>query len=257
MRAAHPPAAAHRAVVTGAARGIGRAVVERLIADGFAVSMWDNDDEELARVAARLERAGAGIHTATVDVRNASEIEDAVAGARTAIGSPDVLVNNAGVLGARGPALDMPIDNWHRVLDVNLTGALLCSRAVVPAMRDAGWGRVVNIASIAGREGRADNAPYAASKAGLISLTKSLGLELAHDGVLVNCVTPGPADTAIVPATDPEHHGRLLDQLVAMMPMGRLLRAEEVAELVAWLSSPSCSFSTGAVFDISGGRSAG
>ncbi|QJY48866.1 SDR family NAD(P)-dependent oxidoreductase [Pseudonocardia broussonetiae] len=244
-----------RAVVTGAARGIGLAVAERLLGDGCAVSLWDRDAEALAAAGRALGPDGGRVHTAVVDVADEAGVAAAAAGTAAAIGAPDVLVNNAAVPATRGSVLALPMADWDRALAVNLTGALLCARALVPAMRDAGWGRVVNIASIAGKEPRPLTAQYGASKAALISLTKSLGAELAASGVLVNAITPGPAETALWNVDGPEHRRRMIEENTALAPIGRLLCVEEVAELAAWLSSPACSYSAGAVFDISGGRS--
>lgn len=172
-----------------------------------------------------------------------------------AIGEVSILVNNAGMLGPVARTLDVEIDDWRRILDVNLTGAFLCVRALVPAMQQAGKGRVVNIASIAGKHTNANGAAYGASKAGLISLTKSLARELAKTGVLVNCVTPSVFESTILDHMEPVQKQRILDALGSKAPMGRILRADEVAAMVAWLSSDACSYSTGAIFDLSGGRS--
>lgn len=242
------------AVVTGGARGIGRAVGRKLLESGARVSLWDLDPQPLEEAAAAFAESGLNVHTAVVDVSNETDVNRAAQKSVSELGQVDVLVNNAGILGGRGSGLDMPLAAWSRALDVNLTGALLCIRALVPAMRERGWGRVVNMASIAGKEARPDAPHYAASKAGLISLTRSIGQELAASGVLVNAVTPGPAQTDIWAAQDGEHLQHLVDDSIARVPIARLLEVDEVAELTAWLCSNACTYSAGAVFDISGGR---
>lgn len=245
-------ASAHRAVITGAGRGIGLAIAERLLADDCAVSLWDRDPDALADAEKALDDDR--VHTSVVDVSAEAGVATATSQTTAAIGAPDILVNNAAVPATRGSALELPMTDWDRALAVNLTGALLCVRALVPRMRDGGWGRVVNVASIAGKEPRPITAQYGASKAALISLTKSLGSELAASGVLVNAVTPGPVETALWNVDGPEHRQRMIEENTALAPIGRLAGVEEIAELVAWLASPSCTYSAGAVFDVSGGR---
>jgi len=216
------------AVVTGGAQGIGAAIVERLEACGAKVTVWDLDA------------------TPRVDVSNPLSIADALRG----LGKIDVLVNNAGIAGLNKPTVDYPIEEWERVLRVNLTSQFLCCRAVAPRMVAAGYGRIVNIASIAGKEGNPNAVAYSASKAGVIALTKSLGKELARTGVLVNCVTPAAAKTAIFDQMTESH----IQYMLSKIPMNRFVNVDEIAALVCWLASQDCSFSTGAVFDISGGR---
>ncbi|HET7765452.1 MAG TPA: SDR family NAD(P)-dependent oxidoreductase [Burkholderiales bacterium] len=221
------------AIVTGGAQGIGAAIVERMEASGASVRVWD--------VAAKKD---------PVDVSDPAQVEKATARVIADLGGVDVLVNNAGVAGLNSPTVEYPVDEWERVLRVNLTSQFLCCRAVAPHMVKRKYGRIVNIASIAGKEGNPNAVAYSASKAGVISLTKSLGKELAHTGVLVNCVTPAAAKTAIFSQMKQQH----IDYMLSKIPMSRFVAVDEIAALVCWLASEDCSFSTGAVFDISGGR---
>ncbi len=221
------------AIVTGGLQGIGAAIVKRLEASGAKVLVWD--------VAAK---------TGAVDVSDAAAVERATAKALADLGKIDVLANNAGVAGLNLPSVDYPVEEWERVLRINLTSQFLCCRAVAPHMAKRKYGRIVNIASIAGKEGNPNAVAYSASKAGVIALTKSLGKELARTGVLVNCVTPAAAKTAIFDQMTREH----IDYMLSKIPMNRFVTVEEIASLVCWLASEDCSFSTGAVFDISGGR---
>jgi len=220
------------AVVTGGAQGIGAAIAKRLKASGAKVAIWDLDGSP------------------RVDVADQASIDAAVKRTIAELGKIDVLVNNAGIAGPSMPVVDYPIEQWKRVIDIDLNGPFLCCRAVVPHMVKAGYGRIVNIASIAGKEGNPNAAAYAAAKGGLIAFTKALGKELAQSGVLVNCVTPAAAQTAILEQVTAEFAKYMLSKI----PMGRFVRVEEIAALVSWLASDECSFSTGAVFDISGGR---
>jgi 3-oxoacyl-[acyl-carrier protein] reductase len=220
--------AGRSAVVTGGMQGIGAAIAKRLKASGAEVVVWDLDGSP------------------KVDVSDPSSIQSALKNLKRV----DVLVNNAGIAGKNVPTVDYPIEEWERVLRINLTSQFLCCRAVAPLMVKAKYGRIVNIASIAGKEGNPNAVAYSASKAGVISLTKSLGKELAKDGVLVNCVTPAAAKTAIFDQMTQQH----IDYMLAKIPMGRFVEVDEVAALVCWLASADCSFSTGGVFDISGGR---
>ncbi len=220
--------AGRHAIVTGGMQGIGAAIVKRLKASGATVTVWDLDGSP------------------RVDVSDPASIESAL----KKIDKVDVLVNNAGIAGKNVPTVDYPIEEWERVLRVNLTSQFLCCRAVAPLMVKAKYGRIVNIASIAGKEGNPNAVAYSASKAGVISLTKSLGKELAQAGVLVNCVTPAAAKTAIFDQMTQQH----IDYMLSKIPMNRFVNVEEIAALVCWLASEDCSFSTGGVFDISGGR---
>jgi len=220
--------AGRNAIVTGGAQGIGAAIVKRLKASGANVTVWDLDGDP------------------RVDVADPGSIHKAV----ERIQKVDVLVNNAGIAGMNKPTVDYPVEEWERVMRINLTGVFLCCRAVAPLMVKAGYGRIVNIASIAGKEGNPNAVAYSASKAGVIALTKSLGKELAKTGVLVNCVTPAAAKTAIFDQMTEEH----INFMLSKIPMGRFVQVDEIASLVCWLASEDCAFSTGAVFDISGGR---
>jgi len=221
------------AVVTGGRIGIGAAIAERMKASGATVRVWDVDSTD-----------------DPVDVADPKAVERATARALADFGRIDVLVNNAGIAGMNRPTAEYPIEEWERVLRVNLTSQFLCCRAVAPHMAKAGYGRIVNIASIAGKEGNPNAVAYSASKAGVIALTKSLGKELAQCGVLVNCVTPAAAKTAIFEQMTESH----IQFMLSKIPMGRFVTVEEIAALVCWLASEDCAFSTGAVFDISGGR---
>ena len=221
------------AIVTGGLQGIGAAIAKRLEASGATVRVWD--------VAAKKD---------AVDVADAAAVQRATAKALADLGKIDVLVNNAGVAGLNAPTTEYPVEEWERVLRVNLTSQFLCCRAVAPHMVKRKYGRIVNIASIAAKEGNPNAVAYSASKAGVIALTKSLGKELAQTGVLVNCVTPAAAKTAIFDQMTPEH----IDYMLSKIPMNRFVTVEEIASLVCWLASDDCAFSTGAVFDISGGR---
>ena len=221
------------AVVTGGLQGIGAAIAKRLRASGARIRVWD-----------------AAAKTGAVDVSDAGAVERATQKALADLGKIDVLVNNAGVAGLNLPTADYPVEEWERVLRINLSSQFLCCRAVAPHMAKRKYGRIVNIASIAGKEGNPNAVAYSASKAGVIALSKSLGKELARTGVLVNCVTPAAAQTAILEQVTPEFAQYMLSKI----PMGRFVKVEEIAALVCWLASGECSFSTGAVFDISGGR---
>ena len=228
-------------VITGAARGFGRAIAERMGRDGCRIVAWD--------VAPDADQPAA--HVERMDVSDPDSVETAARNTLAAMGRIDVLVNNAGVNGPTVPDWEYPIEDWRRVIAVDLTGVFLCCRSIVPHMRERGEGRIVNIASVAGKEGNANAGPYSAAKAGVIALTKSLGKELATSGVLVNCITPAIADTGLLREMTPEY----VEEVRAKIPMGRFCRVEEVAEMVAFLSGPGCTFTTGGVFDLTGGRS--
>jgi len=246
--------AGRHAIVTGGARGIGLAIARRLMAAGASVALWDLDASALADALRKLEPLGTAT-SAVVDVRDEEQIAHAASQSNERFGGTDILVNNAGVLGPTVPAWEHTPAQWRNVLDVNRTGAWLCCRAVAPTMLARRRGRIVNIASVAGKEGNGFNAAYSASKAGLIALTKSLGKEMASSGVLVNCITPSAADTDVFAAVPAEHREQLRTALLSRVPMARFVEVDEVAAMAAWLASDDCSFSTGAVFDISGGRS--
>jgi 3-oxoacyl-[acyl-carrier protein] reductase len=239
--------AGRTAIVTGGAQGIGLAIVRRLLASGAAVQVWDRDAQLLERSVAALQGP---VSAATVDVSDASAVGRAVSAAAVALGRIDVLVNNAGITGVNAPTVDYPVEAWERVLRLNLTSQFLCCKFVAPLMVQRKYGRIVNIASIAGKEGNPNAVAYSASKAGVIALTKSLGKELAQTGVLVNCVTPAAARTAIFDQMTESHIAYMLSKI----PMGRFVTVDEIAALACWLASEDCAFSTGGVFDISGGR---
>ena len=237
-----------RAVVTGAAQGIGRAIAERLLGAGACVCLWDADGALVAEVATKL---GDNAFAVTVDVADPDAVAIATRSSLSAMGGIDVLVNNAGISGPNAPTWEYPIEEWRRVIDIDLNSVFYCCHSIVPTMREAGYGRIVNIASVAGKEGNPNAPAYSAAKAGVIGLTKSLGKELADTEIRVNCVTPAVARTQIFDQMTEEHIGYMLSKV----PMGRFVAVEEIAALVAWLTSDECSFSTGAVFDITGGRS--
>lgn len=238
-----------RAVVTGGARGIGFAIAARLLAEGAQVAIWDVDAPQARKAAAQLSERGRA-EAFSADVADAGSVESAARETLRRYGGLEILVNNAGIAGPNMPTWEYPPDAWQKVLDIDLTGVYLCCRALVPTMRERNYGRVVNIASIAGKEGNPNAAAYSAAKAGVIALTKSLGKELAGTGVLVNCVTPAAVETDIFAQMTREH----IEFMRSKIPMGRFGTVEDVAALVAWLASKECSFSTGAVFDVSGGR---
>ena len=236
-----------RAVVTGGAQGIGRAIAERLLASGAAVTLWDRDTAELA---ATRQALGAETGGVVVDVADPESVERAAAETIAAAGAIDVLVNNAGIAGPNATTWEYPIDEWRRVIAIDLDGVFHCCRAVVPHMIGRGYGRIVNIASIAGKEGNPNASAYSAAKAGVIALTKSLGKELASHDVAVNCITPAAARTRIFEQITQQH----IDYMLSKIPRGRFVEVEELASLAAWLASEENSFTTGAVFDASGGR---
>jgi 3-oxoacyl-[acyl-carrier protein] reductase len=234
------------AIVTGGARGIGLAIARRAAESGAGIAIWDLDREAATAAAATLPRASAHV----LDLTDEAAVAAALAETLVAHGRVDILVNNAGITGGNAPSWRLPVTEWRRVVEVNLVAPFIVSRAVVPAMIEAGYGRVVNIASIAGKEGNPNASHYSASKAGLIGFTKSLGKELAKTGVLANCITPAAAETDIFLQMTAEQ----IAWMRAKIPMDRFVRIEEIAALACWLASEECSFSTGGVFDISGGR---
>jgi 2-dehydro-3-deoxy-L-rhamnonate dehydrogenase (NAD+) len=237
------------AVVTGGARGIGYACVQQILASGGRVSVWDRDEAALKRAVTELN-AGDNVTTVVADISDDASVQSAADCTRRSHGKIDILVNNAGISGPNKTTWDYQPAEWRQVIDIDLTGAYLCSRALVPGMMANKYGRIVNVASVAGKEGNPNAAAYSAAKAGLIALTKSLGKELAGTGVLVNCVTPAAARTDIFSQMTEQHIAYMLSKI----PMGRFVETGEIAALVTWLCSEQCSFSTGAVFDISGGR---
>ena len=233
------------AVVTGGARGIGLAIAGRAAASGARVAVWDTDGAEARAVADRL-----GGHAARVDVADEGAVAAALAGTEAALGPVAVLFANAGITGPNAPVEEYPVDAWRRVIEVDLTGVFLCCRAVVPGMRARNYGRIVAIASVAGKEGNPNAAAYSAAKAGVIGFTKSLGKELAATGVRANCVTPAAAATDIFKQMTEAQIAYMLSKI----PAGRFAEVEEIAALACWLATEECSFSTGGVFDVSGGR---
>ena len=237
------------AVVTGGAQGIGRAIAERMLASGATVSLWDLDAARLAEAQAVLGSAG-NVFVEQVELTDEGAVAAAAARTIAAAGKIDIVVNNAGITGGNGTTWELAPDVWRRVLEVNLVAPYLVCRAIVPHMIANRYGRIVNIASIAGKEGNPNASHYSASKAGLIALTKSLAKELATKGVLVNAVAPAAAKTAMF-ATMTQAH---IDFMLSKIPMGRFIETGEIAATVAWIASEECSFTTGSVFDLSGGR---
>jgi 3-oxoacyl-[acyl-carrier protein] reductase len=233
--------------VTGGAAGIGIAVAKRIAASGGRVALWDRDERALA--AARETVAGDAV-TRAVDVADSAAVESAARATEAALGRVDVLVCSAGITGPNATTWDYPVDAWRQVFDVNVHGLFYCNRAIVPIMQKANYGRIVNIASVAGKEGNPNAPAYSASKAAVIGLTKSLGKELAKTNIRVNCVTPAAVRTAIFDQMTQQH----IDFMLSKIPIGRFGSVDEIASLVCWLASEECSFSTGAVFDASGGR---
>ncbi len=238
------------AVVTGAARGIGLAIAERLLDSGAAVALWDFDERVLHEVMPALGQRGTAM-AIQADVTDEAAVEHAARETETNLGPVDLLINNAGIGGPIQQTWDYDAATFRRVLDVNVTGVFLCCKALVPAMRARNYGRIVNIASIAGKNGSPNFSAYGASKAAVIALTKGLAREVADTEVLVNAVTPSVADTEILNQFTPEK----VKWMVEQVPKGRFVKPAEIAALVAWLCSEECSFSTGQLFDISGGRS--
>ena len=237
------------AVVTGGARGIGFAIAERLLASGASCSLWDLDQAGLEAARKKVSDPKR-VQPVVVDLSDPAQVRRAVGETTARFGSIEILVNNAGIAGVTKKAWECSPEEWMAVLRVNLFAVFLCIREVIPVMLPRGYGRIVNIASIAGKEGNPNASHYSAAKAGVIALTKSLGKELAKSGILVNCITPAVIETDILKQVPQEH----IDYMLSKIPMGRFGLKEEAAALVAWLCSDDCSFSTGAVFDLSGGR---
>jgi 3-oxoacyl-[acyl-carrier protein] reductase len=237
------------AIITGGAQGIGHATAERMLRSGARVVLWDRDAARLAQAQATLSAIGP-TDTAVVELTGERAVADATSAVVAAHGRIDILVNNAGITGGNAPTWELDPAVWREVIDVNLVAPYLTCRAVVPQMLRHGYGRIVNVASVAGKEGNPNASHYSASKAGLIALTKSLGKELATKGILVNAVSPAAARTAIFDQMLPQH----IEYMLSKIPMGRFVEPAEIAALVTWLASEDCSFSTAAVFDLSGGR---
>jgi NAD(P)-dependent dehydrogenase (short-subunit alcohol dehydrogenase family) len=233
------------AVVTGGASGIGFAIAQRLAGSGATVAIWDLDE-----AAGRMAAAALSGSSVAVDVGDAASVANAVQATLQAIPAIDILINNAGITGPNDKLWDYPVEAWKDVFNVNVHGVFHCCRAVVPLMRARNYGRIVNIASVAGKEGNPNASAYSASKAAVIGLTKSLGKELADTGIRVNCVTPAAVRTPLFAQMTQQH----VDYMLSKIPLGRFGEPDEIAALVAWLATEECSFSTGAVFDLSGGR---
>jgi len=238
------------AIVTGAGRGIGAAAARRLLEAGASVSLWDTNAAALQQTVSRLSSLGPA-RGQRVDIGDCSAVAAAMGDAVEAAGRLDILVNCAGIAGPNALVENFPVDAWDQVIRVNLRGVFLCCRAAVPHMRQKRYGRIVNVASVAGKEGNPNASAYSASKAGVISLTKSLGKELSQAGILVNAITPAVVKTEMLNDVTEEQ----IAYMLAKIPMGRMGTVEEVAEMIAFLVSERCSFSTAAVFDMSGGRS--
>ena len=240
----------HRhAVVTGGAQGIGLSIANRLLASGASLSLWDRDEESLS-VALKQLGDNKLVSSEAIDVSDAESVAAATAATIEKYGKIDILVANAGIAGPNHTTWEYPINTWKQVIDINLVGVFLCCHAIVPHMLQQGYGRIVNVASIAGKEGNANASAYSASKAGVIALTKSLGKETAKQNIAVNCITPAAARTRIFDQMTKEH----IDFMLSRIPRGRFLEVDEVSAMVAWLVSEEDSFTTGAVFDLSGGR---
>lgn len=239
-----------KAVVTGGASGLGYAIARRLLQSGANLVLWDLKDETLARAAFDLAPEGP-VRTVAVNVADHAAVQAAAARSIEALGAIDILVNSAGIAGPAVPAVEYTPADWQSVIDVNLTGTFNCCQALLPHMTARDYGRVVNIASVAGKDGNPNACAYSASKAGVIALTKSLAKEVAKTGVRINCITPAAVRTPIFDQISQAH----VDFMLSKIPLGRLGLPEEIAAMVAWLASEECSFSTGAAFDLSGGRS--
>lgn len=232
--------------MTGAVRGIGLGIAKRLAQEGCKVVVWDRDITAFDATAAGFTPA----HLQSVDVSDAQAVNEAYANTVARVGHVEIFVNNAGINGPVTPVWDYPLEAWDKVLAVNLSGVFNCCKAVIPDMRKAGYGRILNVASAAGKEGVPGIAAYAAAKHGVVGFTKSIARELANSGVLVNCIAPVMTETDLLKEMTPEH----IASSKAKIPMGRFLQIDEIAAMVAWVVSPECSFTTGFAFDLSGGR---
>ena len=237
------------AVVTGAGQGIGLAIARRLLHSGATVSIWDRDPNALENAVMQLSPVGKG-EPETVDVTDPASVARATHAVAEKFGRIDILVANAGIAGANHPTWEYPVEEWNRVIDVNLNGVFHCCRSVLPLMLRQNYGRIVNVASVAGKEGNPNASAYSASKAGVIALTKSIGKETAKSNIAVNCITPAAARTAIFEQMSKEH----IDYMLGKIPRGRFVEVDEIAAMVSWLVSEENSFTTGAVLDVSGGR---
>ena len=232
------------AVVTGGAQGFGLAIAKRFLVSGAQVVIWDIDEKILLSVEEK------NITKIIVDVTNFKKIEEATKETLSLFGRIDILVNNAGIAGPSYTTWEYPIEEWQKVIDIDLSGVFYCCKSIVPVMKKNNYGRIINIASIAGKEGNPNAMPYSAAKAGVIALTKSLGKELANNNIAVNCITPAAAKTRIFDQISQEH----IDYMLSKIPRNRFVKVDELASMVAWMASEENSFTTGAVFDLSGGR---
>ena len=238
------------AVITGGAQGIGLAIAERMLDSGASVSLWDRDQKLVEETARSLESRGKA-EAVVVDVTNLDSVKSATEKTKTSMGSIDILVCNAGIAGPTVKVWEYPPEEWQQVIDIDLTGVFYCLHTVSPVMIEQNYGRIVNVASVAGKDGNPNAAPYSAAKAGVIALTKSLGKELASYDIAVNCITPAAAKTRIFDQISQQH----IDYMLSKIPRNRFLKVEEAASMVTWLCSAENSFTTGGVFDLSGGRS--
>ncbi len=235
------------AIVTGGASGIGLCAAERILAEGGKVSIWDQNQPRIDALLAKLGPKASGV---ALDIADYAAVEKAALRSEATLGKIDILICSAGIAGLNEQVVNYPIDEWRRVIEINLTGLFYCNRAIAPLMLKNGYGRIVNVSSIAGKEGNPTASAYSASKAGVIGFTKSLGKELAKTGVVVNAITPATVDTPILAQVSEAHVAYMLSKI----PMGRFGKVDELAAMIAWLASEECSFTTAAVFDISGGR---
>ena len=238
------------AVITGGAQGIGLAIAERMLDSGASVSLWDRDQKLVEDTARSLESRGKA-EAVVVDVTDLDSVKSATEKTKTSMGSIDILVCNAGIAGPTVKVWEYPPEEWQQVIDIDLTGVFYCLHTVSPVMIEQNYGRIVNVASVAGKDGNPNAAPYSAAKAGVIALTKSLGKELASYDIAVNCITPAAAKTRIFDQISQQH----IDYMLSKIPRNRFLKVEEAASMVTWLCSAENSFTTGGVFDLSGGRS--
>ncbi|MBC8219719.1 MAG: SDR family oxidoreductase [Proteobacteria bacterium] len=239
-----------RAVITGGAQGIGLAIAERFLASGASVCLWDRD-EPLVRKTASILASKGNVEAIVMDVTDLDSVRNAVRKTQDALGSIDLLICNAGIAGPSGKLWEYPPEEWQNVIDIDLTGVFNCLQVVTPIMIEQKYGRIVNVASVAGKDGNPNAGPYSAAKAGVIALTKSLGKELAEYDIAVNCITPAAAKTQIFEQMSEKH----IQYMLSKIPRNRFLKVEEAASMVAWLCSAENSFTTGGVFDLSGGRS--
>ena len=239
-----------KAVITGGAQGIGLAIAERLLDSGASVSLWDRDESLLKETSDSLSSKGK-VEPVVMDVTDLNSIRNAVEKTEELLGAIEIMVCNAGIAGPTAKIWEYPLEEWQQVIDIDLTGVFNCLHVVSPMMLDQNYGRIVNVASVAGKDGNPNAAPYSAAKAGVIALTKSLGKELAGYDIAVNCITPAAAKTRIFDQISEDH----IQYMLSKIPRNRFLKVEEAASMVAWLCSEENSFTTGGVFDLSGGRS--